>query len=170
MAEQERTKQLLDFYYRKRIKRQLDYFRDGTLKYENTDRWLRIGAGFLLLLSGFLSSLLAFFQAEDSTNQHVIWGVLLLAVPVLSTALLTVRSVLGVERLHKLYGRVRGQLSQLEKEEKDIAAAPDPEEKLKDYISRTEGILAAENFEWLGEWKEVQPVDAASITGRAETD
>lgn len=169
MTDQDRTKQLLEYYHQERLTKQWGYYNKGTQEYESRDRLLRVVAGLLMLFSGFVASLRGVLQADDSIVGQATWGILLVVLPAASTALLTLRNIYNFERLHKLYRRTYNKIGDLVLERKAIAGASDQEAMLKDYIKRGEDALATENIEWLEGWTEVQPADAASITGRAET-
>jgi len=168
MPDQDRTRQLLDYYYQERIKKQLDYYRRGSESYKKQDRLLRVSAGFLMLLIGLISALAAIFRPESNEGAQSVINIVLLLLPMASTALITLRNVFSFERLNRLYSRVRSDLSGLSNEYTEIVRAAGPEAKLADYIVHTEQILGDENIEWLEGWANVQTVEAATVTGRPD--
>lgn len=158
MSSTDRAQQLLDYYYEKRVKNQREYYDGVAQKYKGRDSLLRVSAGILMLGTALVSLLASLFQTQSETGMDIVWGILVVVLPALSTALLTLRNVFGYEWSQSLYSQVCIQLGDL------IQVMPSPTEpnlsaQLKDYIKGVEACLSRENVEWLGEWGKVRAIE-----------
>jgi hypothetical protein len=165
MSANERVEQLLDFYQQTRLNSQTNWYLARAIRYEKSDRRLRIIAGMLALANSFVSGLAAIFLGRASSAGVVAWGVSLALLPALAAAILSMRRVYQYEATQHLYAQTYDNLSRLADELDSLIATRDSEgvdleEELKDHIQKVESAIANESVQWYARASEVRPAVA----------
>lgn len=159
MSEQDRARQLLNYYRKNRFDNQRNYYKKRADQNEQSDTILRLLSGILLLSLGLIPVLQMTIPGEPDSFLSRLWIVLPVAIPAIAAALQTLRTLYQYERNLYLYRQTHSAIgnlsSNLEPNEKD----PEIAQNLKTYIDQLEGVIAAENGQWLKGQSEIKVVD-----------
>jgi conflict system pore-forming effector with SLATT domain len=154
-----RHEQFLNFYQTYRHKDQDSFYQARCNEFGRARRQAIITAGVLMLLT----TMTPILASTDILLPRLIWAVLSVFFPALSTALTTYNSLFGFERQLKLYKDASRGLHRAEADAYGLrksAGEADHQKKIEAYVDQVEEILRKERGQWgqlISEIKTVEP-------------
>jgi SMODS and SLOG-associating 2TM effector domain 1 len=160
----ERAKQYLELYREHRSEEQRLFYESRQEEFEAArDEVIWLTAVLFVLTAGA-----AAFAAADVGKLHVLWSILAVAFPTLSTALAAYNGLYAFERQAKLYGDAADALLRARADSPDLKSGLDDSAfaaAVSAHVQQVEQILSGEQAQWgqlIGEIKPVAPPETKS--------
>jgi SMODS and SLOG-associating 2TM effector domain 1 len=161
----ERTQQYLSLYRQYRYEDQRAFYESREKEFEAAaDEVIWLTAVLMVFTAGA-----AALAAADIGRLHVLWSILAVTFPALSTALSAYNGLYAFERQAKLYGDAANALLRARADSPDLKPAMDDTAfaaAVSAHVQQVEQILSGEQAQWgqlIGEIKPVAPPESKSV-------
>lgn len=154
----ERDEQFLGLYHQYRFEDQRGWYERRRAEFEAAHGQVITLTGLLMVLAGTAAAL----AAADVGGLKVLWGVLAVVFPALSTALSAYNGLYAFERQAQLYRDAANMMLHVRAEAPDLKPGITEagyRQALSAYVNKVEGILRREQGQWGQLISEIEPIE-----------